>query len=164
MTAVTLTKKTNNPAPPFSVRSLHPAAPRKFSPQEQADIDSTFPPIDPGFIPNGNRVLVQLRSLQDTTKGGIILSQQSQEAALYEEQIGRVVAIGRSSFYNQSTMQPWPEGEDFALGDFVRVPKFGGDKTWTVSPDGRKTLFVVFRDRDIIGRVTGNPLEIKGYI
>lgn len=161
--ATTLMKKTNA-EPQFTIRSLHPDAPHEFSPTQLKEIDGTFPAIDPGFLPNGNRILVQLRSIQEVTKGGIILSEQSQEAALYEEQIGRVVAIGRSAFYNQSTMEPWPEGEDFTIGDFVRVPKFGGDKTWTVSPDGKKTLFVVFRDRDIIGKVTGNPLDIKGYI
>jgi co-chaperonin GroES (HSP10) len=148
----------------FSVRSLYPTDTVPLSEQELKDVEAAFPPIDFGFLPSGNRVLVQLRSLEEKTRGGIFLPQQSQEGALYEEQIGRVVAIGRSAFYNQSTMEPWPEGEDFTVGDFVRVPKFGGDKTWTETPDGRKALFVIFRDRDIIGRITGNPLKIKGYI
>lgn len=148
----------------FSVRSLYPSAARPFTEEELKDIEATFPPVDPGFFPSGNRVLIQLRSLQETTKGGIILTSQSQDASLFEEQIGRVVAIGRSAFFNQSTMEPWPEGEDFTVGDFVRVPKFGGDKSWTVYGDKQKILFVVFRDRDIVGKVTGNPLRIKGYI
>lgn len=164
MPAMKLTNKTNSDESQFAVRSLHTTCSRKFSPEELINIEETFPPVDPGFIPNGNRVLVQLRSLQEKTKGGLYISQQSQESALFEEQIGRVVAIGRSAFYNQTNMQPWPEGRWFDVGDFVRVPKFGGDKTWTSSPDGKKTLFAVFRDFDIVGVVTGNPLEIKGYI
>ncbi len=161
--ATTLTIPKNNETPEFNVRSLFPVERVDFTPEELKEINDTFPPVNPGFIPNGNRVLVQLRSLSETTKGGIILSQQSQEAALYEEQIGRVVAVGASAFFSQATMQPWPEGEWFSIGDFVRVPKFGGDKTWTKNED-KKTLFVIFRDFDIIGKVIGNPLNIKGYI
>lgn len=158
-----VTKKTSE-QDEFPVRTINTSLSNEISPEDQIAIDDAFPPVDPGFIPNGNRILIQLRSLSEVTKGGVYLPQQSQDQSLYEEQIGRVVGIGKSAFYNQSTMQPWPEGAWFDVGAFVRVPKFGGDKTWTVSPDGKKTLFAIFRDFDIIGVVTGNPLNIKGYI
>ena len=163
MPTVTM-KKNNTENKNHPVRSLYSQSPRKLSKEETSSIEETFPPVNPGFVPNGNRILIQLRSIQEKTKGGILLSEQSQEQALYEEQIGRVVAIGGSAFHNQTTMQPWPEGAWFDVGDFVRVPKFGGDKTWTASGEGKKTLFVIFRDYEVLGRIIGNPLEIKGYI
>lgn len=162
--AKTNSLKEINDNPLCKVRSLYPTEQREFTPQEQQEIKDAFPDIDPGYVPNGNRVIVQLRVLPEKTKGGIILTQASADQALYEEQIGRVVAIGSSAFHSQTTMTPWPEGEWYGVGDYVRVPKFGGDKTWTKISDDKKGLFILFFERDILGRITGNPLAIKGYI
>lgn len=147
-----------------NTRTLFPSERKELSTSEQEALASAFPPVNPGFIPNGNRVLVQLRSAVTVTKGGIHLTGESIDAQLYEEQIGRVVAMGGATFRNPANMEPWAEGEWFSVGDYVRVPKFGGDKTWTIQDGNQKTLFVVFRDYDIIGTIFGNPLDIKGYI
>jgi co-chaperonin GroES (HSP10) len=135
---------------------------KKLSPEEQSALDDAFPDVDPGFIPNGNRVLIQVKKPKTKSKGGIILTDEAAESQIYEEQIGRVVAIGQAAFRNPGNMEPWAEGAWFEVGDFVRFPKFGGDKTWTVTPDGEKTLFIVFREYDTIGKIYCNPLDIKG--
>ena len=36
-------------------------------------IDQAFPEVDPGFIPFGSRVLVQIRTPMLTTRGGIVV-------------------------------------------------------------------------------------------
>jgi co-chaperonin GroES (HSP10) len=155
------TQTTTNSA---SVRSLYPSTPKALSPQDQADLNEAFPLIDPQLVPLGNRILIQLRALPTKTKGGFIITQSMRNESLYDEQVGKVIAIGGSAFHSQSTMIPWPEGEWFGLGDFVRVPKFGGDKQWTYTDsEGTETVFVIFRDFDVIGKLTGSPLKAKGY-
>ena len=76
-----------------------------------------------------------------------------------------MIAIGPVAFKNRNTMEPWPEGAWASPGDFVRVPKHGGDR-WTVKvPDSEyEALFVVFNDLDITGKITGDPLAIKAFI
>lgn len=154
------TTRTINPSGLNNIRSLFPVAFRQFSPIEQKSIDEAFPLIDPGMVPSGNRIIVQMRSAKLKTAGGIHLPDNTSTSQLYEEQIGRVVSIGSSAFHSQTTMNPWPEGEPFGVGDFVRIPKFGGDRQWTRG----EALFQIVRDFDVIAVVLGNPLDIKGYV
>jgi hypothetical protein len=50
------------------------------------------------------------------------------------------------------------------VGDFVRVPKYGGDK-WTVKiDDDQEVIFVILNDLDLIGKVTGDPLAMKAFV
>lgn len=143
-------------------RSLYSVEQKKLSPEEIEALAEAFPPVDPGFVPNGNRVLVQVRAAKTKTKGGIILTDESTEVQLYDEQIGKVVAIGQAAFRNPADMSQWAEDPWFEVGDFIRFPKFGGDKTWTIGADGEKTLFIVFREYETIGKIYCNPLDIKG--
>ena len=130
-----------------------------------AHLDEAFPPCDPGVAPFGSRVLVQIRSPKKKTKGGIILTSETRETDAWNTQIGKVIAVGDLAFKNRTTMEPWPEGGWCEPGDFVRVPKYGGDR-WTVkTTDGEdEALLVIFNDLDLIGKVTGDPLAIKAFI
>jgi hypothetical protein len=60
-------------------------------------------------------------------------------------------------------MEQWPEGAWCAVGDFVRSPKYGGDR-WTVTHDEEEIEFVMFNDLDILGKVTGDPTKIRAFI
>ena len=65
---------------------------------------------------------------------------------------------------SESAMNPWPEGSWCSVGDFVRVPKYGGDK-WTVKiNDDEEIIFVILNDLDLIGKVTGDPLTMKAFV
>ena len=130
------------------------------------NIDEAFPAVDAGVQPFGSRVLVQIRSAKRKTKGGIILGSDTRETEQWNTQVAKVVQTGPLAFHNRNTQEPWPEGLWCQPGDFVRVPKYGGDK-WTVKHgDGSddEALFVIFNDLDIIGKVTGDPLAIKAFI
>ncbi len=128
-------------------------------------IDEAFPPCDPGIHPFGSRVLVQVRSPKKQTKGGIILPTDTRETESYNTQICKVIAVGELAFKNRTTMEPWPEGHWCGPGDFVRVPKYGGDRFTVATADGEEeALLVIFNDLDLIGRVTGDPLAIKAFI
>jgi co-chaperonin GroES (HSP10) len=131
-------------------------------------IAEAFPAADAGVQPFGSRVLVQIRTPKTKTAGGLILHSESRDTEKWNTQVARVVSVGPLAFKNRDTMQSWPEGAWCNPGDFVRVPKYGGDR-WEV-PLGMKdgnnesAMFVIFNDLDIIGQVTGDPLAIKAFI
>lgn len=127
-----------------------------------------FPAADAGVQPFGSRVLVQIRTPKTKTTGGIILHSESRDTEKWNTQVAKVVSVGPLAFKNRNTMDQWPEGSWCGVGDFVRVPKYGGDR-WEVplgAKDGQheSAMFVIFNDLDIIGQVTGDPLAIKAFI
>jgi len=131
---------------------------------DYADIDDAFPPCDPGVEPFGSRVLVQVRTPKKKTKGGIILTSDIRETEHYNTQVAKVISVGSLAFKNRNTMKTWPEGSWAAVGDFVRVPRYGGDR-WTVKlPDDDEAVMVIFNDLDLVGKITGDPLAMKAFL
>ena len=122
------------------------------------ELEEAFPSIDPGIKPLGSRVLVQIKTAAQKSKGGIILSTDDRSTEKWNTQVGKVVAMGPVAFHNRNTLEVWPEGEWCKVGDFVRVAKYGGDRF-----EVDDALFVVFNDLDIIGTVTGDPLKMKAF-
>ena len=127
-------------------------------------LDEAFPSVEPGLVRFGSRVLVQIRSPKKTSAGGIILHNETRETEVWNTQIAKVHSLGPLAFKNRNTMESWPEGSWCKPGEFVRVPKYGGDR-WKV-PHGNEeeALFVIFNDLDIVGGVVGDPLAIKAFI
>lgn len=123
-----------------------------------------FPAADAGVQPFGSRILVQIRTPKAKTSGGIILHSESRETEKWNTQVAKVVTVGPLAFKNRDTMASWPEGSWCKEGEFVRVPKYGGDRWEVPIKDGESAMFVIFNDLDIIGKVTGNPLSIKAFI
>jgi co-chaperonin GroES (HSP10) len=134
---------------------------------DQAEINWAFPNVDPGNAPLGGRVLVQLRRTKKKTAGKIILVEETKEAEKWNGQVAKVIAIGPLAYRHRDTMALWPEGTWAAVGDYVRVPKWGGDR-WEVpdpnNPDEDPALFMIMNDHELITKVTGNPLSVKAYI
>jgi co-chaperonin GroES (HSP10) len=123
-----------------------------------------FPTADPGITPFGSRVLVQIRTPRTKTASGIIIDNGSRDTEKWNTQVARVVSVGALAFKNRNTMDPWPEGSWCTPGDYVRVPKYGGDRWEVQLSNGESALFVIFNDLDIIGQVTGDPLAIRAFI
>ena len=141
------------------------AADEAPDPQELA---WAFPDVKPGMEPFGGRVVVQLRRIKRKTAGAIILVEETKESEKWNNMIGKIVAMGPLAFKNRDTMQEWPEGTWAAVGDFVRVPKWGGDR-WEVRAPGDDdiedpVLFMTLNDHELIAKVTGNPLSFKAYV
>lgn len=127
-------------------------------------LDEAFPPSDPQFRPTGNRVLVQLRTPKNTTKGGIFLPGDIKDTESANTQVAKVLSIGSLAFKDRNTMQPWPEGAWFDIGDFVRVPKYGGDR-WSIKADsGEEVLLLLIKETDVGGVFTGDPRDVKAFI
>ncbi len=133
-------------------------------------IADAFPEVDAGVTPFGSRILVQLRRPKSVTRGGIILTTDNRETEFWNTQVAKVIAMGPGAFKNRDTLTVWPEGEWCQPGEFVRVPKYGGDR-WTV-PTGTKDAFtgnddevvvVIFNDLDVLGMITGDPRNVKAF-
>ncbi len=133
---------------------------------DDADIAWAFPSVDPGAKPLGGRILVQLRRTKQTVTGaGIILVQETKETEKWNNMVARVIEIGPLAFRKRDTMEPWPEGSWCVVGDYIRVPKWGGDR-WEVEVEGEeeKALFMILNDHEVIAKVTCNPLEMKAFL
>lgn len=131
-------------------------------------LEEAFPVVEPLMAPYGARVLVQLRAVKEkVTNSGIVLVEETKETEKWNTMIGKVIAIGPLAFRKRESMEPWPEGAWAQVGDFVRVPKWGGDR-WEVDfekgSNKGKALFTFFNDHELIGKVTGDPLAIKAFI
>lgn len=126
--------------------------------------EEAFPEADPGIQPFGSRILVQIRNPKRKTESGIILTEETQQTEYDNTQVAKVIDKGPLSFKNRNTLETWPEGDWCEKGDFVRVPKYGGDR-WDVKIDDSSIArFVIFNDLDIVGKVTGDPRKIKAFI
>jgi len=127
-----------------------------------------FPSVDPGAKPLGGRILVQLRRAVKKTKSGIFLPHETQETEKWQNMIAKVIEIGPLAFKHRDTMQGWPEGSWCSVGEFIRVPKWGGDR-WEVPVPGEEEneepcLFMILNDHEVIAKLTGDPLTMKAYI
>jgi hypothetical protein len=133
----------------------------------RTDFARAFPDVDPLQLPFGPQVMVQLRTPRRKSAGGIEFSAETRDAERWNTQIGLVLAVGPVAFKRRDSLEPWPEGAWCRPGDFIRVPLHGGDK-WEIPVPRRgadeNAMFAFFRDLDLLGRVTGDPLAIKGYV
>lgn len=124
-----------------------------------------FPDVDPGVVPLGGRVLVQLRRIANKTKSGIVIVEETKDTARYNNQVAKVIRVGALAYRNRQDMQPWPEGSWVEEGDFVRVPRWNGDRIEVPVKDSADPVtFVVFNDHELITKITGDPLNQKIYV
>ena len=134
----------------------------------QQELKWAFPDVSPGQKPFGGRVVVQLRRIKKTTASKIILVAETKETEKWQNMIGRVVEIGPLAFKNRETMESWPEGSWASVGDYVRVPKWGGDRWEREVPneEGNEdpVLFMTINDHELIAKVTDDPLSLKAYV
>ena len=139
------------------------------SASDPAELAWAFPEVNAGQQPFGGRVVVQLRRIKKTVNGGrIILVAETKESEKWNNMIGKVVRIGPLAFKNRDTMASWPEGSWAEVGDYVRVPRWGGDRWERAVPgedDGEDpVLFMTINDHELIAKVTDDPLSFKAFV
>jgi co-chaperonin GroES (HSP10) len=132
-----------------------------------ADLSFFFPEVDCGHIPLGTRVIVQLRGVMEKTKSGLVIVEETKETEKWNTQVAKVICVGALAFRNRKTAEKWPEGDWAMPGEYVRVPRWGGDR-WEVQipdrPKGDVALFVTFNDHELISKVTGDPRSVRAFI
>ena len=135
----------------------------------EAELAWAFPSVEPGAKPLGGRILVQLRRTKSkTSSAGIILVEETKETEKWNNMVAKVIEIGPIAFCHRDTMKPWPEGSWCQVGDYIRVPKWGGDR-WEVKIPGEddkedSALFMILNDHEVIAKVTGDPLAMRAFI
>lgn len=125
-----------------------------------------YPEVSAGIEPLGGRVLVQLKRIKKTTESGLFLVNETRDQEKWNTQTAKVVSVGPLAFKKKDTMEPWPEGVWADPGDFVRVPKWGGDRFEVVVPGepDEPALFMLINDHELIAKVIGDPLGYEETI
>ncbi len=132
---------------------------------DSKELREAFPEVDPGAVPVGGRILVQWRQTRKTvTQAGIVIVEETKETEKWNNQVAKVIAVGPLAFKHRDTMQPWPEGNWVEVGDYVRMPKWGGDRWEVPISDDETALFSIFNDNEVIAKVTGDPLKVKAFL
>ena len=131
------------------------------------ELSWAFPDVENGMQPYGGRIIVQLRRVKKR-KGMIYLVEETKQNEKWNNMIGKVIAIGPLAFKNRDTMTAWPEGSWANVGDFVRVPRWGGDRWEIKDPNDEQgedpVLFMTINDHELIAKVTANPLSFKTFV
>lgn len=126
-----------------------------------------FPDADPGCKPLWWRVLVQIVQPK-TGSEYLAYTQDTQEADRYNKTVGKVITVGPLVGRDRKTGERWKGVDDCDLpkpGDYVRIPKGGGDRFERTSMDGKHTVhFAIFNDDDVLAVCTGDPATFKGYV
>ena len=132
-------------------------------------LEDAFPNLDCGCAPLGGRVIVQLKTVpKKTTASGIILVEETRDTEKANTQVAKVIALGPLAFRKRDSLELWAEGIWAEVGDYVRVPRWGGD-AWGVpidenDPESEVSKFCVFNDFELISKITGDPLKVKAYL
>ena len=126
-------------------------------------LEEAFPVCDPGVYPLGSRILVQIRTPETKSKGGIILTESDKDTQMWNTTVAKVIATGPLAFHNRDTLKRWPEGDWCEVGDYVRVPRYGGDRWVTTNSKGEKAYYILINDLDVLALVTTDPLELKAF-
>ena len=116
--------------------------------------EEVFPNVDPGIEVVGDRVLVQLRREKTTSKGGIILVDETRQTLKFNETVAKVVQIGPLAYKNLDDLSDWTEGPWCKVGDLVRTIKYGGDRFVLDTGDGgAPVVFITLQAREIISKI-----------
>ena len=125
--------------------------------QDDPDLRSElecFPDVDPGIEVLGDRVLVQLRREKVSSKGGILLVDETRQTLRFNETVAKVISIGPLAYKSPDNLEPWVEGPWCKVGDLVRTIKYGGDR-FVVQPDddGAPVVFITVQAREVISKI-----------
>lgn len=126
-----------------------------------------FPDVDPGVQVLGDRILVQLRREKTTSKGGIILVDETKQTLRFNETVAKVRQIGPLAYKSPDDLTPWPEGNWCHEGDLVRTIKYGGDR-FVVQPedDGAPVVFITIQAREVISKISSfaHAQKMKAFV
>jgi chaperonin GroES len=96
--------------------------------------------------PVGHRVLVKPDSVEEVTKGGIILAQTTRETQQLAGIIGTVVAVGDNAWKGFDDGHAWAK-----VGDRVAFAKYGG---FVIEDPTTKEQYRLLNDEDITCIIT----------
>lgn len=109
-----------------------------------------FPEVNPGATPVGNQVLIQLRTVQKKSSGGIIFVEETKDFNQGNTVVARVIKVGHIAYRDRNSGDTWKEGAWSEVGDVVLCPRYGGFRFSVPIPDTEdEAHFAVINDYDI---------------
>lgn len=138
--------------------------------KEEPDLrteEECFPFVDHGVDVAGDRVLVQLRREKTTSKGGIILVDETRQTIKFNETVAKVIQVGPLAYRNLDDLSYWIEGPWCKEGDLVRTIKYGGDRYVIDAGDGGAAVaFITLQAREIISRIKSfaHAQKMKAFV
>ncbi len=130
-------------------------------------LEEAFPECESGVTPLGARLLIQLKSIKKASKGGIILVEETRETEKAQSMIGKVISMGPLCFKNRETATEWPEGTWCAVGDYIRVPRWSGDRFTVPNSDDPEdqVSFQVLNDFEVWAKVKDDKvLDMRAFV
>lgn len=126
-------------------------------------LEDAFPTVDHGHEPCLSNYLVQIRRAKTTTKGGLYLPEEARKSEAANTTVGKVVAIGPICFKDASSGKPWFEGPSFKLGEYLRIPRYGGFR-FSVKWKDEEIDFVLFDHLQQLAKLSNDPRTITSYL
>ena len=99
--------------------------------------------------PLGHRVLIKPDFVEEKSKGGIILAQDTVKQEQGAQVIGTVLDIGSTCWADSADGEPWCK-----VGDRVIFAKYSGMKIWNPVEGKYREDILIVNDLDICGLVT----------
>lgn len=128
------------------------------------NMELQFPQVEPGVIPLGTRVLVQIR-VPKRMVGSIIIPEDIRDTEQDNTTVAKVLGFGPAAFRKRTDLVAWPEGLWVEVGDFVMVPRYAGQRWKVKSPQTKDEVeLAMFEDLNLIAKVTGDPLSFKAFL
>lgn len=125
-------------------------------------IEEAFPKVSHGHTPCMSNYLVQVRRAKTTTAGGIFVPEESRKSEAANTTVAKVVALGPLCFKNARDLKPWPEGPSFDVGDYLRIPRYGGFR-FSVKHAGEEIDFVLFDHLQQLAKLE-DPMTVISYL
>lgn len=127
-------------------------------------LEEAFPDVDPNFQPFGSLVLLQVRVAKRKVSKDSKVELPDEVVATIQAntQVAKVISYGPLAFCNRNTGEKWPEGAWAHPGEYIRIPKYAGDR-WEVKHGDGVVTFVLLRDLELSGRVP-RPLDVVAYV
>jgi co-chaperonin GroES (HSP10) len=99
-----------------------------LTPAQELELTELFPDVEPPYRPMHAWIVIQERLPRAKTKGGLILSAETQDRDRMDMNIGRIAAVGPLAFWSPALNREVPDEAKVQLGEFVRIPKFSADR------------------------------------
>jgi co-chaperonin GroES (HSP10) len=107
-----------------------------------------------GIKPTEYNCLVEPRVVEETTKGGIILSQDIMNLDQNAQTQGVLVAMSPMAFVNPD----WPKGAELPkVGDTIAYARYAGASSKIVGNDG--VDYIIIKDKEITAVIEGKSDE-----
>lgn len=124
---------------------------------KQEYVQKHFPDVEPGARPTGNQVMIQLRTVQKQSRGGIVLVEETKNFNKGNTQVARLVKVGQIAFKDRGTGETWKEGAWAEVGDIVLAPRYGGFRFDVPIPGTEEeAIFAIINDFDVKMVIEGN--------